>query len=698
VAMVAVGIVGVSLLLACLWHFSRSEDAGEFAAISSGQTVQEAEPGEAQLASIGAVLQGRDVVEEAAPEAGAQLALWSGLPPETLLPTAQLLGRRKYGYSQATFSFEYGTRDDPGGIVRNDWDILFSGEGFRVSMVTDDRSVIVDLGEIRLADVHPGLLEDAEQGEKALPKLGHSYLVWTRDTGTDLVSAFEVVDLKLKESCELNWYTVNGNGQASGSFHDDGVGPPLVETMEALRHSFQASNVLTAPRIFLQARAGHQGGNPCRINGLGEVNAYFDGVSKARLDVMEPIGRKTKSLGFAEGGAIPAGMLFMVQRVTYRGEDRDGESGRGGFEIHIGGQSIVPKDYAKDLSLMVWTGSIPVRAGFESDLTLMASYFTQGEALIEGAFMPDEGLQQAGELLANGMRLFPRAEIPSGQGLRFSSGQVLESTRRGPGLDMVFDGEGVSFGRAQLHDLGESMMGQAVLDPLSEAATRKFGPLQTGHCYLMVQPLGRATFFRVEALNPGISCTIDWFSVNSQGQQAGSLSDTGDDYLARSIVELRRAARKHLELKQPLVHLQLRVQHVGGNPCKVTMDGNSRYLKLSKDPLVVTGVPSHRDEEQSFCEGGLVPEGQIFVVSHVEYRVFRDFDGDDKKHPVKIRVGQTYVLAEKDLAGNLNNVWTGRVEIKPGSETSVFIEGTYNTAIDVKIRGEFIPDPKAKAR
>ncbi|MDF1839488.1 MAG: hypothetical protein P1V35_16590, partial [Planctomycetota bacterium] len=270
--------------------------------------------------------------------------------------------------------------------------------------------------------------------------------------------------------------------------------------------------------------------------------------------------------------------------------------------------------------------------------------------------------------------------------------------RRGPNPDIMIQAGHLRFGRATLYPLGEvsieAIDGESLdVEPLGDRCQ-----LELGHCYLLVQPFRRYAIFRVDAVAPGGTHTLDWYSENYCGQAAGSHRSTGENDPGLLMDQLKRAARKRLELKQPFAHLQLQVQSQGGNPCVVSMAGKSRYLQLAADPLAVVGVPQSRGEEAAYCEGGLVPEGMVFVVERVEYRVLGSNVETKRKRPVGIRVGNTHIVKESNLTEDLHSVWTGQVELRPGNENSVSIEGTYNVAMDVKISGQFIPDPGVRAR
>ena len=127
-----------------------------------------------------------------------------------------LLARQKHhDYEKATFSFEHGIRDDPGlKLTLNDWDLQFGngGDALDVTMVTDDRSRIKDLGAMRWSDVrkvpelpaHP--VPTREPGVPAI--VGHMYLVHTRDSNSDFYALFRVEELIHGDSCTITWKIV----------------------------------------------------------------------------------------------------------------------------------------------------------------------------------------------------------------------------------------------------------------------------------------------------------------------------------------------------------------------------------------------------------------------------------------------------------------------------------------------------------
>jgi hypothetical protein len=137
-----------------------------------------------------------------------------------------LYSRRKYDdYMKATFSFKYGIRDDPGlKITHNQWDLLYdNGDGgFTVGLTQDDRSRVVDLGEmtwvgLKKVPIVTALPEGARAG--SVPAVqDHMYVVHTRTNSTDLYSVFRVEWLEPGDQCVISWVNVP-SPEASTSNH-----------------------------------------------------------------------------------------------------------------------------------------------------------------------------------------------------------------------------------------------------------------------------------------------------------------------------------------------------------------------------------------------------------------------------------------------------------------------------------------------
>jgi hypothetical protein len=119
----------------------------------------------------------------------------------------------KDNYVYATYSFKFGGNGpEVQKLCRNNWDLLFGNgpeDAFGVTMVTDDRSRIKDLGEYHWEQTFrvPRLAAyeepDTEDSVKAIE--GHIYLVHSRDTYDNHYALFRVEKLTPGESVEITW-------------------------------------------------------------------------------------------------------------------------------------------------------------------------------------------------------------------------------------------------------------------------------------------------------------------------------------------------------------------------------------------------------------------------------------------------------------------------------------------------------------
>ena len=114
----------------------------------------------------------------------------------------------------ATYSFKFGGNGpDILKLCRNNWDLIFGNDpqadSFGVTMVTDDRSRIKDLGSHHWQEMFrvPRLAAyeepASEEGVKAIE--GHIYFVHSRDTGDNHYALFRVEKLTPGESVEITW-------------------------------------------------------------------------------------------------------------------------------------------------------------------------------------------------------------------------------------------------------------------------------------------------------------------------------------------------------------------------------------------------------------------------------------------------------------------------------------------------------------
>lgn len=149
----------------------------------------------------------------------ATIGLVSASPqPTAEINSATLLKRTVQNgvdnYPYATFSFAFGGNGpDLKERCKNNWDIIFGNsplaDAFDVTLVTDDRSRIKDLGAFDWSDqfVVPALPAYDEPTREPSVKAveGHLYLVHSRDTLSDLHALFRVEKLEPGQSVDITW-------------------------------------------------------------------------------------------------------------------------------------------------------------------------------------------------------------------------------------------------------------------------------------------------------------------------------------------------------------------------------------------------------------------------------------------------------------------------------------------------------------
>ena len=311
---------------------------------------------------------------------------------ELLLPAGELRDRRRYDdYEAATFSFEHGVRDDPDlKITRNDWDLQFTGGDFNVSMVTDDRSAILDLGAMEPREFGTYVVGEPQQElpEKARVVAGHAYFVGTRDSETELATVVFVRSHVRGDTCTFDWYTTDGTGRAQGSLADPKHGQPWIAQLAALR-AWQLQSgaaVLTKPEVLLQLRGGAGGGNPRRLDMTGGEHRV-DEVRKEPLDLAAPIEVRERCTGYVVGGLVPQGQSFVVTRIDYHGGNPGDSNGSGAFCIVVGGEKVVDLPPSEQPIRGTWTGRAVVANGQEAQTWFEIANSSWGEVRLQGEFV-----------------------------------------------------------------------------------------------------------------------------------------------------------------------------------------------------------------------------------------------------------------------------------------------------------------------
>lgn len=139
-------------------------------------------------------------------------------------------------YGKAYFSFQYGVRSDvETEKTKKDWDIKYgyasingSSDYFGVTMISNDRSRIKDLGRQNWSDIkqvpilpgNPGpykgirfpfngeSIEETSEGQVTKVVEGHMYVAHIKDEDTDLYALLRVEKLVPNDRCTISWKVV----------------------------------------------------------------------------------------------------------------------------------------------------------------------------------------------------------------------------------------------------------------------------------------------------------------------------------------------------------------------------------------------------------------------------------------------------------------------------------------------------------
>lgn len=669
---------------------------------------------------------------------------------EELLEPAELFDRARFGdYEKATFSFEHGVRDDALGVVRNDWDLGFNHDRFEVRMVVDDESLIVDLGErpieslasAALPELEPLVSEAALQpdrrGEKlgadtADVRLGHTYFVWTRDSESDLVSAFEVIDFAAGSHLLLDWYSTTDGRRAKGSFHDLSRERSLMATLVALRDAARRPFELQAgpARIVLQLRNG-DGGNPVRLD-VGRGSSYVKRFVAEPLDLQSMPTRHERGNAHYQGGAIPRGAVFVASAARVRGRTLGDSRSAGEVRAVLAGQTIFRSEGPDDRIDFLWNGRVEIRAGEEHQTHLIVRNASQGELALEGELLRDERelAPQTRQVAVDakprehrtsaGPRLIatstPRLEFVASGGrntarqlgreseldLEYEAGQLRVREGRDDAIVLV------DLGAFTPKTLIESARSGWTVDALRTAARERFATLQnsnkTRHATASIEA-GRAyfalnlmpdeapvpTLLFATAFEAGVRCELDWFELPSSISAFGSLAtDELAAALAQAADHLRREARSGVELREPRAEFQLRAASGNGGSIELSGRVGVYVNEISREPLDLRTAVRPGEFTSAYSRTGLIPAGHRMVVTRVEYEVM---PGAQAGYEGLLSVDlYDRPLLRIDMAAQPSvGVWDGEAALECGEEHELVVSATYVTSARVVLHGRFEP-------
>lgn len=349
----------------------------------------------------------------------------SSLPfPEIVTPRAVLMNPTRTNYYDTGFGFEraYGGRDRKGKL-RSDYEIRFWNDALNANCVSDDTSLLVDLGEMTLLDLVRTELGSVEERVRRAAEAffadpeasgrgfhpcvgGHTYFVWTQDTDSDGVAAVEVVEHVAGDHCVLEWYWTEDGTYARGSLPSPKGKRTLVEALLLLRQAaapfcaqWQQRTAealektmgplrMKSPEVVFRARAGAVGGNPCELYLSREHNGYLRKLAAEPFDITTKVGMQDEPVGYCSGGTIPPDQKFVVTSVAWYGQVRGDTNGPGLFRVQLAGHELVCFTEPNDAIRGSWSGRVELEPGDEKSLFLAISNSSQGEVIVRGSFEP----------------------------------------------------------------------------------------------------------------------------------------------------------------------------------------------------------------------------------------------------------------------------------------------------------------------
>lgn len=303
----------------------------------------------------------------------------------------ELLSRARHdSYERACFSFIAGQRGDRcRDRVGNNFELEFGSRGdeFRVRTVTDDESLILDLGPRTFEQIESLPELKAEHSDLVAAKEGHAYLVRTKDSRQRGMALFRVVALAPGDRCTIEWLAIpDPILPTNGLKLSDELRGRLGDLLARSIPPDPPKPVLASPRVRLQLRAGAGGGNPNRINMIGEKSMYVEKISATPLSFEKPVEMNDESTAFFEGGVIPAEKQLIVTRVKYRGTCAGDSNGHGELLIRVGKDVIVKREEQKEPVEGEWSGRIAILPGDEHLVFAEIANSSSADVEISGEF------------------------------------------------------------------------------------------------------------------------------------------------------------------------------------------------------------------------------------------------------------------------------------------------------------------------
>lgn len=272
------------------------------------------------------------------------------------------------------------------------------GNRLSVYVFGSDRSVIVDLGEMRLGEVAslPVLPAWSPYLTTTAPvHKGHVYLVRTLGDGLDHASLLRVEEFAPGATVTVAWIVVGKRGPGEGR-------PPQLEeeaqsrlqgllagVLREERRTFEDPRILPQEGTYrLQLRTGDQKGlvSYVALHGRG---TGIDHWSDTPLDMSTPPRPSDEARAHATRGGIPAGRVLVIEAAEILASSTGDANGRGGVAVRVGAQEIHREVGEKGPHRSRWVGRVILRPQQSHLVAVSAASTSRVDLRLEGRLLPE---------------------------------------------------------------------------------------------------------------------------------------------------------------------------------------------------------------------------------------------------------------------------------------------------------------------
>ena len=303
------------------------------------------------------------------------------------------LGGWEFDNEKATFSFALGIRDDPTGAASDDWELRYLGSRFDVRMVVNDKSVILDLGDVEFADLKelPTIPKwIARKNDRAPAIVGHTYLVHTKDHNSDHISLFRVTKMEPGKTCSIDWIHWMPSLPPKQLELSDQTKDRLSDLLHNIVLDKRAAErkrvgfVEPTKGIVMQIKTGARGGNSACLNMKGETYRLDEAESSDELDFKIRPNIRSEHQYYLKGGYIPEGKALVISSIDVFGSAAGDSNGHGEAILKVGKRKLFSVSDVPNAFRIWFEGKVVVYPGEEERIGIEVANSSALDVRIKG--------------------------------------------------------------------------------------------------------------------------------------------------------------------------------------------------------------------------------------------------------------------------------------------------------------------------